>query len=73
MAATCAFQKRLLQGLQGDLQVRGKGPSLPTFHAQQVPPVSWSLGAQVTAFIYRGGSAGVVCRGPGRAPRQVPS
>lgn len=59
MAATCAFQKQLLQGFQGDVQVRGMGPSLLTFHAQQVPPVSWSLEAQVTAFIYRGGSAGV--------------
>lgn len=32
VAATCTFQKRLLQGLQGDVQV--SRASLPTFHTQ---------------------------------------
>ena len=44
MAAVCVFQKRLLQGLQYDVQVSGTGPSLPTFHTQRLLPVPWSLG-----------------------------
>lgn len=35
VAATCTFQKRLLQGLQDDVQV--SGTPHPIFHTQQVP------------------------------------
>lgn len=54
MAATCTFQKRLLQGLQCDVQV--SGTSLSTFHTQQVLPVPWSPGGQFVAFTYPRGS-----------------
>lgn len=44
VAATCIFQKRLLQGLQCDVQVTGVCPSLPTLHAQQFPRCPGVLG-----------------------------
>lgn len=72
VAATCDFQNRLLRGLQGDVQVKGTGPSIPTFRVQQVPSVYRSLEAQVTALIYPRGSVGVGGAG-GRGPRRVPS
>lgn len=65
MAATCDFQNRLLRGLQGDVQVKGTGPSIPTFHVQQVPSLYRSLEAQVTALIYPRGSVGVGGQGAG--------
>lgn len=36
MTAICVFQKRLLQGLQCDVQVSGAGPCRPAFHTQRV-------------------------------------
>lgn len=60
-AATYTFQKRLLQGLQCDVQV--SGTFLPTFHTQQVLPVPWSPGASsehshVPLSSFRGGTLG---------------
>lgn len=57
VAATCIFQKRLLQGLQCDVQVTGVCPSLPTLHAQQFPLCPGVLGSQVIALIYSRGNS----------------